>query len=470
MSDGAVMAWLLIGMVTCGGVIAAAIYFGRENPSSGSRSGKRTVADGSGNTTTDRQGGPMVVTEKPGQTFADMLGKVAKEVGLDESKWREIGEKIDVGKQKGEDQLAKLKIASAGAINFVKDKSGKVKAKLDKLELRRRSAKVRDGFKNLITKWQDRDQAAAEAAYGINVHLPDGKIVKPDAKVLGPSAVVLIHGLDDPGTIWDTLIPELLDDNYIVCEFSYPNDQAVTHSAVSLAEQLRKLRRQGVKKVTLVAHSMGGLVSRELLTRKTLYDGQGKSNETYPDVVRLITVGTPHHGSHMAHLRAVGETGEQIIRTLSGDGLLFGSILDGDGQAKEDLLPDSEFLQSLNKKPHARDVPMTVIAGRVSPVTQKEINDLGKKVDEGLSLDSENGASIRKILGEVVNGVGDGVVTLESSRLSGVKDYVVVEGNHITMLMKILPADEPRAIPIILKRLEEDAKANRNQPTASDSP
>ena len=67
----------------------------------------------------------MTGGEDEKETFSQMLGKVAKQVGLDEAKWRDIGKKIDLGKEKGKDQLAKIKDASGGAIDFVKDKSGK---------------------------------------------------------------------------------------------------------------------------------------------------------------------------------------------------------------------------------------------------------------------------------------------------------------------------------------------------------
>ena len=54
---------------------------------------------------------------------------------------------------------------------------------------------------------------------------------------------------------------------------------------------------------------------------------------------------------------------------------------------------------------------------------------------------------------DLVTGIGDGMVPLKSTRLEGV-DLVVLPANHMTLIRKALPkAQQPPAIPIILKRL-----------------
>jgi len=54
-------------------------------------------------------------------------------------------------------------------------------------------------------------------------------------------------------------------------------------------------RATGADKVTLLAHSMGGLASRSYLE---IFDPGGN------DVDRLITIGTPHNGTPLADLTA----------------------------------------------------------------------------------------------------------------------------------------------------------------------
>ncbi len=77
--------------------------------------------------------------------------------------------------------------------------------------------------------------------------------------------VVLIHGLDEPGGIWDDLLPALAAAGYAVWEFRYPNDQGVDRSAEYLAKHWPTLDPS--RPVALIGHSMGGLVTREFVSR-----------------------------------------------------------------------------------------------------------------------------------------------------------------------------------------------------------
>jgi pimeloyl-ACP methyl ester carboxylesterase len=70
--------------------------------------------------------------------------------------------------------------------------------------------------------------------------------------------VLLVHGLDEPGSIWDELIPELHARGHAVARFDYPNDQPARASADLLLGELRQIRAQGITQIDIVAHSMGG--------------------------------------------------------------------------------------------------------------------------------------------------------------------------------------------------------------------
>ena len=84
--------------------------------------------------------------------------------------------------------------------------------------------------------------------------------------------VVLIHGLDDPGKVWMNLGPALARRNFSVWTMRYPNDQPIDKSAELLSAELKKLARAAPgRAVALVAHSMGGLVSRACIE-----DGAGR--------------------------------------------------------------------------------------------------------------------------------------------------------------------------------------------------
>jgi pimeloyl-ACP methyl ester carboxylesterase len=259
---------------------------------------------------------------------------------------------------------------------------------------------------------------------------------------VGSRAVVLLHGLDEIGTIWDDLAPVLNQEGHVVLKFCYPNDQAISDSAHLFREQLQWLRSKGVEDVAIVCHSMGGLIARDALTRPSAYDGP------LPDIQRLITVGTPNHGAPMARLRTLAEWREQLVRLAKGESDSMDSVFDGSGEAAQDLLPDSEYLQELNARP-LPSVPITIIAGRMDH--QVASNDESDKEPSVLG----------KVWGDVVDkwksfteDVGDGVVPLSSTKLEGVDDIQVVKGNHRGIVKNVFSSSEiPPAVIIVKDRL-----------------
>ncbi len=333
---------------------------------------------------------------------------------------------------------------------------------LDRLRLRREEKNLRTRFRLWVGTLFPEAAAAAAARYGVWVHRPgqsDSVAVTDFQPMDHDSVVVLVHGLDDPGRVWMNLRPALLDHGVTVAQFEYPNDQPIDESTRLLAEELRQLRRCGVDRVSIVCHSMGGLVSRHVLTDPRWYGGHGDAHEDYPDVDRLIMVGTPHHGSQLARLRLVAEARDQIVRVCSGEGMLFGAIFDGAGEAKIDLLPGSAFLTALNDRPHPAGVKMMIIAGKASPVDESSIERVRAELKPWLSSSSNADDVLDEVSGAleaVVAGVGDGSVSLASSRLEGVEDYTLVEANHLSMIRNVFESSTrvPPAVPIILDRLD----------------
>ena len=105
----------------------------------------------------------------------------------------------------------------------------------------------------------------------------------------------------------------------------------------------QELRQRGIERIAIVAHSMGGLVSREMLTSPEMNYQAAEKNGQVPEVVALIMVGTPNHGSQLARFRVFAEWRDHLARLTKGEGYWLGSILDGAGEAKIDLLPGSLF-------------------------------------------------------------------------------------------------------------------------------
>jgi len=284
-------------------------------------------------------------------------------------------------------------------------------------------------------------------------------------------AVIFVHGLDEPGGIWSDVAPKVHAHGHEVFRFRYPNDGKVSPSAVLFASWLVSIRARGVTCVDIVAHSMGGLVSYEMLTRDGLYAGVAFGHDDLPDVRRLITVGTPWHGSALAPLRGVMEAREHLANIAnSGDGNFTDRALrflaDGSGEAGEDLTPGSAFLTELHERPMPTGTTLTTIIGRL------ETDDLEtwrtNTVNGFVSsvIGKERAEAMLTVFQGVSYTVGDGAVSESSAHLCGVDDVVALRADHRSLVKKLnapgfvrgmigAPDGTPPAIPVILSRINE---------------
>ena len=298
------------------------------------------------------------------------------------------------------------------------------------------------------------ESAAFSRTFGLRRFEPDGH---PCREADSGRGVVLVHGLDDPGKVWRSLAPELCDQGFDVWLMQYPNDQPIAESARLLLEELKGLEEESIERVAIVAHSMGGLVSREILTSPEIGYAASARDGVVPEVRTLIMVGTPNHGSSLARFRVFAEWRDQLSRLTNGEASWLGGILDGAGEAKIDLLPGSRFLTELNRRPHPEGVEMLIIAGVASPWSEGEIGGWIDEQVKNASKDQEKrldelGASLVSL----ARGVGDGLVSVESSRLEGV-EHQTVDGTHMSMIRTLTSDSEriPPVVPIIVDRLSE---------------
>jgi len=269
--------------------------------------------------------------------------------------------------------------------------------------------------------------------------------------------VVLVHGLDDPGKVWQNLAPVLVNEGYSVWQLEYPNDQPIVESTILFFEELKKLRLLGIDHIEIVAHSMGGLVSRELLTSSEIDYSRFVQQQLVPRVERLIMVGTPNHGSQMARFRIFTEVRDHLDRLFKGQAYGLGFIFDGAGEAKIDLLPGGRFLNRLNSRPHPAGVEMLIIAGITAPWSETDIDYLLSTIDEKVGRDiSKELEKISSIMKSMSNGLGDGLVTVESARLDNVP-FFTVPGTHLSMIRNVTMDNDrvPPAVPIIVKQLKK---------------
>ena len=299
-------------------------------------------------------------------------------------------------------------------------------------------------------------EQAAELSKTFGLFFFEGDREAPLRVDLERKSIVLVHGLDDPGAVWQSLAPALVKEDFNVWLLQYPNDQPIVESARLFFEELQGLKQLGIDRISIVAHSMGGLVSREMLTRPEIEYSASAKNRRVPGVAALIMVGTPNHGSQLARLRVFTEIRDQLVRLKKGEANWLAGILDGAGEAKIDLLPGSRFLTGLNARPHPAGMDMLIIAGITSPWNESDINrwtdNLRKKVpDDKQKWVDELG----KNMISMTRGLGDGLVTVESTRLAGVP-HRTVEGTHLSMIRNITSGSRriPPAVPIIVDQLK----------------
>ncbi|NCB41658.1 MAG: alpha/beta fold hydrolase [Clostridia bacterium] len=148
--------------------------------------------------------------------------------------------------------------------------------------------------------------------------------------------VVLVHGFTGDASTWSDLDDYLQDMGYSTVRkdyyYDYSGGQGIPAQAEGLSrdikEKLQEYSNRDIKanKVDIVAHSMGGLISRYYISSAgSLYQD---------DVNKLIMVGTPNHGCNDLDQRI---------------GKLMSNLLDIHKQAAEELFSKSSLILDLNK-------------------------------------------------------------------------------------------------------------------------
>lgn len=390
-----------------------------------------------------------------------LVGELAELVGFDgEAVKKQTDHLVPIRTPVGSTTVRLLSSLTDGIVR-VELGGDEIVVSVDRVRLRQQRTEFNAGVRRMIESFFPEAAALARGSFGVVVHTAGGEPAPLTEQNAPAHAVVLIHGLDDAGRLWRQATPQLLNAGYTVCEITYPDDQAIAESSSFVASLFAEMKQAGVARVSIVAHSMGSLISRDILTNPKYMAGTVGGTERYPRVDRLIMLGPPNHGSKMALFRVASEARDQTVRALSGDGLLVGGFFDGAGEAQDDLLPGSAFLTELNARSLPADLPVTIIAGSASPFTADELSSMARRLDAmGKSKLGQvyEGSDLERSAGDLIDGLGDGCVSLESTRLKGVADYVVVRANHLGMIQNMFGRGDriPPAVPIILDRLARD--------------
>lgn len=144
-----------------------------------------------------------------------------------------------------------------------------------------------------------------------------------------------------------------LNDELDIWEYYFPSDQSWEESGYLLSTALQYIQKEYGKEITVVAHSMGGLVVRSYIegTAKGYNKGGGTIIDPYSnEIEEVIFLATPHHGSFAS------------TRLFFGLGLPsyvseFASAKDNFSPAARDMSMGSNALMHLNTKVFETDNP-----------------------------------------------------------------------------------------------------------------
>ncbi|MFF0489566.1 esterase/lipase family protein [Nocardia sp. NPDC004068] len=190
-----------------------------------------------------------------------------------------------------------------------------------------------------------------------------------------PDPVVLVHGTWDNQNAWDVLAPDLRAAGYCVYSLNYGRDTSsvwgvrpgvygtgdMRASARELAAFVERVRAAtNSARVDIVAHSQGGVVTRQYLRFEGGADPADPSRNKVGDVVMIAAT---NHGTTALDMG-------RLVHLGSSDGpadRMVGAVL---GTAAAQQVVGSEFLKRLNAGGDTEaGIRYTVIATRVDQVT-----------------------------------------------------------------------------------------------------
>lgn len=195
-----------------------------------------------------------------------------------------------------------------------------------------------------------------------------------------PDCVVLLHGIGMQGYVMKRVESALTAQGYRVVNVSYPSRELPFEQLAGeyLPARLREHDVARAPHLHFVTHSLGSLI-----VRKFLQDARPAN------LGRVVMIGPPNHGSTAAdeartYALLRDYLGENLARLGTGEHSIVSTL----GPADFDL---------------------GIIAGEVP---------------------------VNPVFGRVLHGKNDGAVTVESAKLDGMRDFLVVPYSHTVMLWR----------------------------------
>jgi pimeloyl-ACP methyl ester carboxylesterase len=266
-------------------------------------------------------------------------------------------------------------------------------------------------------------------------------------------AVLFVHGWNSRPEDMASLMSESRSAGLACASFRYPNDQPIRESSQLFAHALKQLAHVcPTTRISVVTHSMGGLVARDVLENK---------RNKIANVDRLVMLVPPNHGSHLAKYACSLDVYEYATSASRRDeaGFIAGSILDGLSEATLDMRPQSEFLRQLNARSRNPNVRYTIVLGTDGILGASELGLAKAGLDRAARrcrwvecVSNKVDAKAIKY-DEIIDGQGDGIVSLQSGKLPGVSDVIVGRFSHGEILEGSTNREVAKVRAQVIKRL-----------------
>lgn len=253
-------------------------------------------------------------------------------------------------------------------------------------------------------------------------------LIKPITCNASRKPMILVHGINGAYPYFSRdFIKELdgnpnttSDDIFDIWQFYYPYDQQIELSGNLLGDAIQRVQNYGYSdRVNIVAHSMGGLVTRSLI----------QSPDYQHNIRKFLMLGTPNHGSHSTF--RLSHHGDYPASTIL-NSMFVGT--DTDSPAVKQLYPGSAFLTNLNSQ-----VPNELYTGAPKANTYLVV--------AGTTNEAHWLLSSREILSPSY--MDDMVVSLPSaSLLDGGIPLATVSVNHLGLC-----GNTPMGIPLLFRKM-----------------
>ncbi|MDP8220546.1 MAG: LamG-like jellyroll fold domain-containing protein [Candidatus Stygibacter frigidus] len=148
---------------------------------------------------------------------------------------------------------------------------------------------------------------------------------------------LFVHGIGGKYPYWGETFVSDLEENYDTWQFYYPYDQQIELSAClldsALSVILENVYLTNNGRVNIIAHSMGGLVTRYHI----------QSGDYSNEINKLLMLGTPNHGSYSSYCINLDSGYEEWVNEKI-------THIDENSPGNLQMIPGSSFLIELNSE------------------------------------------------------------------------------------------------------------------------